>query len=331
MKTLFINKDEVKELLTMEDTIKAVEQAFEAKGRKKAEMPCKVYLFYPKYNGDIRVMPSYLPELNISGVKVVNVHPDNPKKYRLPSVMATIVLINPKNGFPIAILDGTWITDMRTGAAGGVACKYLARKNSTVLALIGAGVQAETQLQAIVQVRPIKKVNVFDINERISKAFVKKQKKLFSSIEFYIAKSIKDCVADADIVSTQTPVRKPIVMKDWIKPGTHINAIGADAPGKQELDPELLRVSKIVIDDWEQASHSGEINVPLTKGIITQQDIYAEIGEVVAGLKKGRESDEEITIFDSTGLGIQDLTTAYRVYQIAKRQKIGTWCSLVSK
>jgi alanine dehydrogenase len=330
MKTLLINKEEVKKLLTMDDTLKAVEQAFEAKGRKKADMPCKVYLFYPKYNGDLRVMPSYLPELDISGVKVVNVHPNNPKKYRLPSVMATIVLINPKNGFPVAILDGTWITDMRTGAAGGIATKYLARKNSTVLALVGAGVQAETQLQAIIRVRPIKKVNVYDIREETSKAFVKKHKKLYP-VEFYIAKSIKDCVSDADVISTQTPVRRPIVIKDWVKPGTHINAIGADAPGKQELDPALLLNSKIVIDDWEQASHSGEINVPLSKGIITQNNIYGEIGEIVAGLKPGRTADDEITIFDSTGLGIQDLTTAYQVYKIAQRQKVGVWCPLVSK
>ncbi|MCX8014646.1 MAG: ornithine cyclodeaminase family protein, partial [candidate division WOR-3 bacterium] len=179
MKTLLLNEAEVKKLLSMEDTLKAVEQAFLAKGRKKADMPPKMYLFYKKYNGDIRVMPSYLPELDISGVKVVNVHPNNPKKYNLPSVMATILLIDPKNGYPIAVFDGTWITTMRTGAAGGIASKYLARKDSKVLALIGAGVQADTQLAAIVRVRKIKKVNVFDIQEKTAEDFVKKHKKAY--------------------------------------------------------------------------------------------------------------------------------------------------------
>lgn len=328
MKTLFLNEQQIKKLLTMDDTLKAVEQAFLAKGKGAVQMPPKMYLFYEKYNGDIRVMPSYLPELNISGVKVVNVHPNNPKKYNLPSVMATILLIDPKNGYPIAIFDGTWITTMRTGAAGGIASKYLARKDAEVLALIGAGVQADTQLAAIAKVRRIKKVKVYDINEKLTKAFVKKSQKQYP-ITFEITNSVKDCVMDADIISTQTPVRKPIIMKSWIKPGVHINAIGADAPGKQELDPAILLASKIVIDDWEQASHSGEINVPLAKGIITKKHIYCEIGDIVAQKKPGRVNDNEITIFDSTGLGIQDLTTAHRVFKIAQKVKSGIWVQII--
>lgn len=328
MKTLFLNEAEIKKLLTMDETLKAVEEAFLAKGRGAFQMPAKMYLFYEKYNGDIRVMPSYLPEYDASGVKVVNVHPNNPKKYNLPSVMATILMINPKNGYPMAIFDGTWITDMRTGAASGVTCKYLARKDAKVLALIGTGVQADTQLMAITKVRPITKVNIYDINEALSKKFVKEHQKLYK-VKFEIAKSIKECIKDADIISTQTPVRKPIVMKEWVKPGTHINAMGADAPGKEELDPKLLLTSKVVIDDWDQASHSGEINVPLTKKVITRKNIYCEIGEIVAGKKKGRTNDKEITIFDSTGLGIQDLTTARRVYKIAQTKKTGIWLQLV--
>jgi alanine dehydrogenase len=328
MKTLLVNEKEVKKLLSMEDTLKAVEQAFNAKGRGTADMPPKVYLFYKKYNGDIRVMPSYLPALDISGVKVVNVHPNNQKKYNLPSVMATILLIDPKSGYPIALFDGTWITTMRTGAAGGIASKYLARKDAKVLALIGAGVQADTQLAAIIKVRKIKKVNIYDISEKICKDFVKRHKKIYPA-EYVIAESVKECVADADIISTQTPVRKPIIMKNWVKPGTHINAMGADAPGKEELDPQLLKISKIVIDDWEQASHSGEINVPLAKGIITKKHIYGEIGHIVAGMKKGRVNNKDITVFDSTGLGIQDLTTAAQVYKIAKSKKVGIWVQMI--
>ncbi|MEO0096676.1 MAG: alanine dehydrogenase [candidate division WOR-3 bacterium] len=322
MEVLFLSQKEVIKILKMDVALKAVEKAFYEKGMGRVIMPPKVYLFYEKYQGDIRVMPSYLPTYEISGVKVVNVHPNNPLKYKLPSVMATIILISPKNGAPLAILDGTAITNIRTGAAGGIATKYLARKNASTLALVGAGVQAETQLLAIVKVRKIKQVRIYDINAEIAKKFQKKFQPLLK-IPIVICSSIEECVKDADIISTQTPVREPIIKVEWIKTGAHINAIGADAPGKEELDWEILKKGKVYIDDWEQASHSGEINVPLEKGIISKEDIKGEIGEVICGKIPGREKEEEITIFDSTGLGIQDLVCAYQVYKIAKRRKIG--------
>lgn len=327
MRTLFLNETKVKNILTMTDTLKAVEMAFRAKGLGTMQMPPKMYLFYQKHNGDLRVMPSYIPSLNISGVKVVNVHPNNPKKYKLLSVMATILLVDPVNGYPIAIMDGTWITTMRTGAASGVASKYLARKDASVLALVGAGVQAETQLEAVLKVRKIKKVKLYDIVRSISEKFVRKYKHL--KLQFKICNTVKECVEDADIICTVTPVRKPIVKSTWVKAGAHINAMGADAPGKEELEPALIKRAKIIIDDWDQASHSGEINVPLTKGIISRRNVFAEIGKVVTGKKKGRTSPKDITIFDSTGLGVQDLTTAYLVYKIAKKKKLGTWLQIV--
>lgn len=327
MKTLFLNEKIIKSVLTMDDTLVAVEQAFRAKGQGTVQMPPKMYLYYEAYNGDLRIMPSYIPSLAISGVKVVNVHPLNPKKYRLPSVMATILLINPANGYPIGVLDGTWITTMRTGAASGIATKYLAREDVTILALVGVGMQAETQLEAVLKIRKIKQVKLYDIVRSVCERFVKKYQHL--AIDFKICKSVKECVTDADIICTITPVRKPIVKAAWIKKGAHINAMGADAPGKEELEPTLLKNAKIIIDDWDQASHSGEINVPLAKGIISQNDIYGEIGEIVTGKKKGRTSPDDITIFDSTGLGVQDLTTANIVYKIAKKKKLGTWLQII--
>lgn len=322
MEVLFLNLKEVSKILKMEIALKAVEKAFYEKGMRRVIMPPKVYLFYEKYQGDIRVMPSYLSTYEISGVKVVNVHPNNPLKYKLPSVMATIILISPKNGAPLAILDGTEITNIRTGAAGGIATKYLAKKDASILSLVGTGVQAETQLLAIIKVRKIKKIKIFDINQKIAKKFQRKfQFQL--DIPIIICSSIEECVRDADIISTQTPVKEPIIKAEWIKSGVHINAIGADAPGKEELEPEILKKGKVYIDDWEQASHSGEINVPLEKEIIKKEDIKGEIGEVICGKIPGRERDNEITIFDSTGLGVQDLICAYQVYKLAKRKRIG--------
>jgi alanine dehydrogenase len=328
MKTLLLGEAQIKRILTMKDTLDAVEECFAAFGRGQVDMPCKVYLNYPEYNGDIRVMPSYVARLGISGVKIVNVHPNNPRK-GLRSVMATILMIEPKNGLPIAIFDATHITLMRTGAAAGIASKYLARKNSKTLALVGAGKQAWTQLEAIVMVRPIRRVVVYDLSRRVSEAFVRHFAPKYPKISFEVCKSIEECVRVADIVCTLTPVRKPIINSKWIRPGTHINAMGADAEGKEELDPALLKRAKVIIDDWAQASHSGEINVPLKKGLFARKDIAAEIGQVVARLKPGRKSPQDITIFDSTGLGVQDLMTAAKIYKIAKARKLGKAFELV--
>jgi len=313
----------------MKEVIEAVELAFKEKGLGRVQMPPKPYIFYSKYNGDLRVMPSYLEELEISAVKVVNVHPDNPVKYKLPTVMATIILVDPKNGAPIAIMGGTWITAMRTGAAGGVAAKYLARPDSRVIGIIGAGVQARTQLMALKEVlEEIEEVRVTDIVKAARERYAREMGEKLG-LDVKAVDNAKKAVEGADIVVTVTPSREPIVKSEWIRPGVHINAIGADAPGKEELDPELLKRAKIVVDDLEQASHSGEINVPLAKGIITKEDIWAELGDVVAGLKPGRTSPDDITIFDSTGLAIQDAVTAALAYKKALEKGIGQFIEIV--
>ena len=325
MKTLLLTEEDVKQLLSMDGVMKAVESAFREKGLGHVQMPAKLYLFYSKYNGDLRAMPSYLEELDVSAVKVVNVHPDNRVKYNLPTVMATIILIDPKNGAPLAVMGGTAITDMRTGAAGGVAAKYLARKDSRVLGFVGAGAQARTQLMALLSLyREIEEVRVWSRTKRTRDAYVAEMKPAHSTVAKTVAvEDVKDAVEGADIVVTTTPSRKPIVSSDWVENGTHFTCIGADAPGKEELDPAILTRAKITVDDWEQASHSGEINVPLSKGIITRQSIWGEIGEIVAGLKPGRTSQDEITVFTSTGLAVQDAVTAELAYKKALAKRIG--------
>jgi alanine dehydrogenase len=244
--------------------------------------------------------------------KNVNVHPGNKD---LPAVMATITLFDPETGFPLAIMDGTYITKMRTGAAGGVAVKYLSRTDSKNAGFVGTGVQARTQLEALLITRPkISRIIAYDSNTASMKSFAEDVKVRYD-LDAECADSVEDAVRNADIVITTTPVRSPIVNNEYIRPGTHINAIGADAPGKQELDPKILKRAKIVIDNWEQASHAGEINVSLSKGYISQKDIYADIGEIAAGSKSGRTSLDEITVFDSTGLAIQDISVAGEIYR----------------
>ncbi len=313
--TFLITSKDVQSVLTYSLSLKTVESAFKAFGKGKANQPPKSYLTFK--NGDLRSMPAYIntPGMNIAGIKSVTVHPDNHKKFSLPTVMATILLTDPKNGFSIAVLDGTHITNMRTGASGGVATKYLSRRNSKVMALVGAGAQAYTQLHHIMLTRKLNEVRVHARSEKSMNKFCKEMSKEYPNVIFHSEPDCKKACCGADIITTTTTVSKPIIKKSWIDPGTHINGIGADAEGKQELETGLTKYCKVVIDEWLQASHSGEINVPISKGKLRKKDIHAELGEVVAGKKEGRTSDDEITLFDSTGLAIQDVSTAYVVYQ----------------
>ncbi|MFW6117602.1 MAG: alanine dehydrogenase [Thermoproteota archaeon] len=324
-KTLILREEEVRDLLSMEEVIEAVESAFREKGLNRVQMPPKAYLFYQKYHGDLRTMPSYLEKLDISAVKIVSVHPKNRQKYNLPTVNALLILVNPKNGFPLAIMSGTTLTTMRTGAAGGIASKYLAKEDSKSVCLIGAGAQARTQLMALVLVqKELEEVRVYDKIPEAGKKFVAEiSSTLNRRCNMFSVESAEKAVRGSDIVVTATPSRKPVVKNEWIKPGTHLTCIGADAPGKEELDPEILTRAKLVIDDWEQASHSGEINIPLSQGVLSKEDIWGEIGEIVAGLKPGRESSREITVFSSTGLAVQDAVTAELAYDNAQRRGIG--------
>jgi alanine dehydrogenase len=325
MKTLLLSEENVKKLLRIEDVMLSVESAFKMKGLGHTQMPSKQYLFFKKYIGDLRTMPSYLEKINVAAVKVVNSHQQNRTKYDLPSVMATIILIDPKTGAPLAIIGGTWITDLRTGVAGVIAGKYLAQKDPKIIGFVGAGAQAKTQLMSLLfYYKNIKQVKVWSRTEKTKNKFLKFMKSIYKTEPSLIpVKKVADAVKDSDIVVTTTPSTKPIVSEKWISKGTHINCIGADAPGKQELDPRILKKSKIVIDDWDQGCHSGEINVPLSKGIINKKNIWGDICEIVAGLKPGRTSLDEITIFTSTGLAIQDASTANIVYQKALEKKIG--------
>jgi len=297
MQVLFLTEKDIKPLLLMNEVMEAVETAFREKALGHVQMPPKIYITYDKYNGDLRAMPAYLERLGVSAVKVVNSHPENPEKFKLPTVMATIILIDPKNGAPLAIMSGAWITAMRTGAAGGIAAKYLARRDSKVIGLVGAGTQAKTQLMALLSLyEGFEEVRVWGRSEEERKKYVSEMKPLCEGkTEIIPVESVKDAVLDADIIVTTTPSRTPLVSDEWISNGTHITCIGADAPGKEELDPSILLHAKIYVDDWEQGAHSGEINVPLAKGIITKENVCGELGEVIAGLKPGRTSPDEIT------------------------------------
>ena len=324
MDILLLSEQEVAELLHMDEVLEVVELAFRESALGYAQMPPKIYLQFQQSHGDLRTMPAYLERLDISVVKVVNVHPNNMKEHGLPTVMGTILLIEPKNGMPLALMGGRNITAMRTGAAGGIAAKYLAKKDSTFASFVGSGVQARAQLSALLLIFPeLKKIKVWDLWLEAAEAFAFEIKERNPQIDVETAMSVESAVEGADIIVTTTPSTEPLVKNDWVSLGTHLNCIGADAPGKEEIDPAILRRSKIVVDNWDQASHTGEINVPVSAGMISKSSVWAELGEVVAGIKPGRTATNEITVFDATGLAIQDAVTAELVYRKAIEKKKG--------
>lgn len=320
MDLLWLSEEEVISVLKMDDAIEAVESAFRDHGLGKTQMPPKSYLYFTKYDGDLRTMPAYLESADIAGVKIVNVHPKNPG-IGLPTVMALLVLNSPETGAPIAVMGATYLTNMRTGAAGAVAAKHLARPDSKTVGMVGAGAQARTQLLGVSRFFKIERVIVSDRRIESAEAF-EKDAIAFLDCDYRLTTDTKEA-CDCDILITATPARAPVVKSSWVKPGTHINAIGADARGKQELESALTKRAKVVVDDMAQAVHSGEVNVPISKGVLKPEEIYAQIGEIVAGIKPGRTDDDEITIFDSTGLAIQDVAAGTMVYKRALKSGNG--------
>jgi alanine dehydrogenase len=320
--SLILTGSEVLQVLDMDLALAAAQEAFQAYGEGRVNMPPKSYLTLAR--GDFRAMYGeiFLSSGHICGLKWVNVHPGNPDKGML-TVMAKILLNDPDTGREFADLDGTHITDFRTGAAGGLAARYLARPQAVRLGLVGCGAQARTQVAAILKVRPIQEIAVYSRRAEHARAFAQEIAAAHGEVRVRPVATALEAVRGMDIVVTTTPSNTPVVQSDWVSPGTHINAIGADAAGKQELEPAILKAARVVVDDWAQASHSGEINLPLAKGEITREGIYGTLGELAAGRKPGRRSPEEITVFDSTGLIIQDLALGYAVYLRARERGLG--------
>lgn len=311
--TLLLSQSDVARVLTMDAAVPAVEAAFASHGRGEAVMPPKLYLPLEAYGGDLRAMPAYVG--GAAGVKWVNSHPANPGRFQLPSVMGIYILSDPATALPLAVMDATRLTAVRTGAAAAIASKHLARQGARTIGLIGCGAQAPFLLAAHRAVYGDRlEVLAADVSPEAGARFAAEVGGRAVSIEE---------AAACDIVCTATPSRVPIVRRAWVKPGAHLNAMGADAPGKQELDPAILRDARVVIDDWAQASESGEINVLHHEGTLTREQIHATLGEIVAGLRPGRE-DAAITVFDSTGLALQDVALARVVYAAARAAGAGT-------
>jgi alanine dehydrogenase len=324
--TRILSRRDVEAVLTMADALEVVAEAFAAHGRGDARMPPKVYLDLPEHEGDFRAMPAYVSGGKAASLKWVNSHPRNPAR-GLPAVMGVLILSDPETALPRAVMDATLITAVRTGAAGGVAARVLARPESEVLALIGAGVQARWQLEALLPSFELREIRLADPSTEaiagLRDAFPALRKRMRA------CGTAREGVDGADLVVTTTPCREPVIEAGWVASGTHVNAIGADAPGKQELATGLVEACTIVVDDPVQARHSGEVNVPLSTGSLEPARAERSLGQVLAGLAPGRGDPEEITLFDSTGLAVQDLAVAEVVAARAEDADLGLLVDLV--
>lgn len=319
-KLLILSKQDVLNTLSMTDCIDALEETFGLLAKKEITIPQRTVV--PMEAGNGLFMPSYLPHLDKVGVKALNVHKDNGAK-GLPTNQALLMLFDAGTGSPLALMDGNVLTAKRTGAVSGLATKYLAPENAKTVALFGPGVQGATQLEAVAAVREIEKVFVYGRNKENTKAFADEISKNLN-IEV-VPESDLNTLSTVDIICTATPSTKALFDDKLVREGMHINAVGAYTFDMCEIPVETVLRSKIVIDEMEAAlSEAGELMQPIAQGIMSQDDIFAEIGEIVAGLKPGRENDKEITFFKSVGVAIQDLAAANIVYKKAKEQGAGT-------
>jgi ornithine cyclodeaminase/alanine dehydrogenase len=323
-KVLLLSRKDVQSVLTMKDTIEVMKSAFSELSEGTALLPQRIVIPAKEQNGVSLYMPAFLPKTGSMAIKVVTVYKKNPEKYELPTTLGKVLLQDINTGDVICIMDGGFLTAMRTGAVSGCAVGYLAKKNAKIVTLFGAGVQGETQLWAACEARPgLEFCKVFDLRKDIEEEFTKRVRS-FSDISIEFVESAEDAVKNADIILTATTSPTPIFKGEWLTPGVHISGIGSHSPNARELDTHTIKHAKVVCDQVSACLvEAGDIMIPIEEGAITQEHLYGELGEIVSGKKQGRESDSEITVFKSVGLAIQDAATAKLVYDKAREQNIG--------
>lgn len=320
---LLLSRDDVTKVLDMADCMEVVEKAFAELASGSAVLPLRINITPP--GGLALYMPAYLKEMGALACKVVTVYKDNPKKHNMPTTIGKVLLQDPATGDVICIMDGGYLTAVRTGAASGVATKYLARDDrGQVAGIFGAGVQAKMQLWAVAVARDIAKAYVYDVSADAAEKFVSEMSSKLK-LEVSRADSPDEILEHADIICTATSSPTPIFDGGKIREGTHVNGIGSHTPKARELDTAIIKRSKLIADSYEAClNEAGDIMIPIQEGAIDKSHMYAELGEVITGKKASRTDDKEITLFKSNGLAIQDVATAKLVYDKAIDSGIGT-------
>jgi len=345
-----LSHEDTEKILDMETVIEKVEQAYTLKHDKTAALWPMIFHEFEPGVADMDIKSGHLSGAGIFGLKLVSWYGPNAEK-NLPQLVGTVMVFDVETGAPRAILSAEHITCMRTGAAGAIGAKYLARPDSKTLLMVGTGNQAAFQIAATLMVMPsIEKVLLWNplevsqaeafkstIKERLDNEFLnhfdndasklEKYREKFN-VEFEVVTDIENATKQSDIVITATPSRKAMIMKSWVQPGTHFSCVGSDMEGKQEIDAALFASARVYTDDITQSINVGEAETAIKSGLIQPSDILSEIGAVISGDVKGRTSDDEITIYDSTGIALQDLITADYALKQAKELGIGAKFSL---
>lgn len=328
MKTLLLSMKDVKEVLSIKEVIAAVEEGYIAYNSGKVQQPDIVSMEILEHNGETDIKSCYNKINETISVKVASGFYDNGKNNNLPTMIGTILLFDGKNGAPLCIMDGSLITGIRTGAAGAISSKLLARKDSKIVAVFGGGGQARMQIYALCQVTNIQEVRVYSEHQDELPKY-KEDIETNTNVKVTLCDTPEKAMKDADIAISTTPSKNYYIDQSLVRPGMHIVAVGADMAGKNEWDPGVFKGAKIVNDSIAQCISRGETRNAIVSGIIKENDIYAEIGQLLAGEKPLRESDDEITIFDTTGMGIQDNVTAVKVYELAKEKGLGKYFEFI--
>ena len=324
---LILKESDISSMITMSDIIEADKEALSIYSSHKSNIPLRSNLDIPEYKGQCLFMNGYAAPAKALGVKIVSVYPENINK-NLTSVPATMVLVDAETGVVNSLIDGTYLTRLRTGAISGLATDILSRKDSKILALFGTGGQAVTQLEAVLTVRKIEEVRVFDIFQDRAKEFAKKMSEKFSkkfNVKIIAAESSDKAIENADIITTVTTSKKPVFDANKVKKNVHINGVGSYTPDMQEIPEDILvKANKIYVDTRDGAiNESGDLITPIKKGLIKKEKINGELGEVINGQIKGRENDDEMTFFKTTGSAVLDLVAAQKIYEMAKTKGVG--------
>jgi alanine dehydrogenase len=325
MKTLLLSRKDIESFFTMKMCMDAVEKAFAGLSQGSAVMPQRTPIPLPDKAGLALFMPAHIKNLKALGAKIVTVYHHNVATHNLPAVLGTILLLDEETGFPVAIMDGGFLTAMRTGASSGVATKYMAREDADVCAIFGAGVQAFTQVLAIHEARPLRKLLSWSADpDETRQAFARKVSERIG-VPVELAKEPAGAVLDSDIVVLATSAADPVIDGNWLRPGTHINGIGSHTPKMREIDTLTVQRSRIVCDLTEACkAEAGDFIIPAANGEWTWDQVAGNLGDVVRGKVRGRTSLEEITLFKSVGLAIQDMSAAKAVFDEAVLRGIGT-------
>jgi alanine dehydrogenase len=325
MKIKILGQKEIEQAVTMEQAIESTKKAFIALARGEAVLPLRTQISIKKHEGTILFMPAFLSQTESSGIKIVSVFPHNRKK-GLCTVHAVIILCDARTGRPAAIMDGTYLTALRTGAVSGVATDLLARKDTKTAAVIGAGIQGRTQLEAVCCVRNIEKVMVYDRVNEAGRTFVEEMKARGKPLPSDIrrAGSAKEAVCDADIICTATTSPIPVFEDSHLKAGAHINGVGSYTPQMQEIPEETVLRARVVVDSLSASlEEAGDLIIPLRKGTIHKSHILGELGHLASGSFTGRKSAKDITFFKSVGIAIQDVAVADRALRRARELHLG--------